>query len=549
MNWKKLFDTYGLKNISNVTNSKEKNAFMYLDSKLSFFSKHAILSLVLIGSIGMMMRLYYWEYYIPVTSDSFDYFLYAIDIKFLGHLPNGWTPANNGWPIFLSIFFSIFNFDNGLAYMQLQTFLSMILSVLTIVPIYLICKKYVGNTYALIGGSMFILEPRIIQNSLLGVTESLYVLSITLSLVFINSRKNVFVFLSFAICAAAVMIRSEAFLLFFVITILFFVNNKKTKSIFAKYCISVVIFALILIPNVVYKQEVIGTDALFDRISDSVKQYGKTEAYYKGGVESSTTNALITGLENYVKFMIWVSIPTFILFLPIGIYLLFKKWERRNLLLIVFVIFMSLPALYAYSYPHLDTRYLYVIYPVFCVISLFTVKLCGDVFKIKNIIPLIILPVIIASSMVFLSIDNQNNTNKEAFLIAEQLVKFVKGINSSSKVSHYINEAEVLEKWPIMPTKAESEHVFSISKIPTVNYDSLEEFITASKNNQLSHLVIDDSENSPKFLTDIFYQKKDYPYLIKIFDSSNVGYDYKVQIYEIDYELFESYSTSKLQFN
>lgn len=537
-----------MKNTDN--NSKEKSIFMHFDSKLSFLSKHVILSLILIGSIGMMMRMYYWEYYVPVTSDSFDYFLYASDIKFLGHLPNGWTPANNGWPIFLSVFFSIFDFDRALAYMQLQTVLSMILSVLTIIPIYLICKKYVDNTYALIGGSMFVLEPRIIQNSLLGVTEPLYILSITLSLVFINSRKNVFVFISFIICAAAVIVRSEAILLFFVITILFFINNKKTKFVFAKYCIAVVIFALILIPNVMYKQEVIGNDALFDRISDSVKQYGKTEAYYKGEIEKSdAVNALITGFENYVKFMIWISTPTFILFLPIGVYFLFKKWERKNLLLIVFTVFMSIPALYAYSYPHLDTRYLYIIYPVFCVISLFTIKLCGDVFKIKNTIPLIIISAIIASSTIFLSIDNQNNTNKEAFLIAEQLVKFVKGINSSSRVSHYINEAEVLEKWPTVPQKDESKPVLSISKIPTVNYDSLEDFIIASKNINLTHLVIDDSENSPKFLTDIFYQKKNYPYLIKIFDSSNVGYNYKVQVYEIDYDKFESYSATKLQFH
>ena len=39
--------------------------------------------------------------------DNLVYFLYASDINFQGQLSSEQTPANNGWPIFLGLIFSI----------------------------------------------------------------------------------------------------------------------------------------------------------------------------------------------------------------------------------------------------------------------------------------------------------------------------------------------------------------------------------------------------------------------------------------------------------
>ena len=66
------------------------------------------------------------------------------------------------------------------------------LSVLTIIPVYLLCKKFVKNEYALLGAGIFVLEPRIIQNSLLGITEPLYIILGSISLLFFLSNKIVY---------------------------------------------------------------------------------------------------------------------------------------------------------------------------------------------------------------------------------------------------------------------------------------------------------------------------------------------------------------------
>ena len=63
-------------------------------------------------------------------------------------------------------------------------------------------------------------------------------------------------------------------------------------------------------------------------------------------------------------------IPLFILVTPIGFFLFIKKLNPDKLTLIVTSVFLSIPAFYAYSYPLLETRYLYFLFPIFCIFAI-----------------------------------------------------------------------------------------------------------------------------------------------------------------------------------
>ena len=67
-------------------------------------------------------------------------------------------------------------------------------------------------------------------------------------------------------------------------------------------------------------------------------------------------------------------IPIWIAFVPIGIIIILKKIDVKSGLLISTMIIMALPAFYAYSIPLQDGRYLFFLYPIFTVISLFTIN-------------------------------------------------------------------------------------------------------------------------------------------------------------------------------
>ena len=179
-----------------------------------FSLKHIIFSIAIILSVGLFLRLYYFPYNIPLVLDALKYFLYASDGVVLGHLPESYTFANNGWPAFLSLFFSLSHFGNILDYMNLQRVLTVSLSILTIIPVYLLCKRFFSPFYAIIGAAIFAFEPRIIQNSELGITDPLFITLVTLSLYFFFSSKKNLVYVSFAFAAFATLVRLRVSLSF-----------------------------------------------------------------------------------------------------------------------------------------------------------------------------------------------------------------------------------------------------------------------------------------------------------------------------------------------
>ena len=72
------------------------------------------------------------------------------------------------------------------------------------------------------------------------------------------------------------------------------------------------------------------------------------------------------------------------------------------------------------------------------------------------------------------------------------------------------------------------------------DYTSLNEFIGFGKNEGLTHIVADENPNRAEFLNDVFKNEEKFPYLTKIYDSSEHDYEYHLKIFRINYEKFES---------
>lgn len=143
--------------------------------------------------------MYYFPQGIPLSLDVLSYFFYANDVSILGKLPTGYHFPNNGWPIFISFFFSIFHSNNILDYMDLQRYLSISISVLTVIPVYFLCRRFVEKQYSLFGAVLFLLDPRLIQNSLLGDTQPLFICLGAVSLYLFFSKNMKIIYLSFGV--------------------------------------------------------------------------------------------------------------------------------------------------------------------------------------------------------------------------------------------------------------------------------------------------------------------------------------------------------------
>ena len=201
-----------IKNPSNKIGIKKTEISL---SKSLFF-----LLIIFVGS--MIIRLYYLPFDLPLVLDSQHYFWYANDMSTLKTIPTEYNSHNNLWPSFLSLFFSIDSSNNILNYMNTQRILSTLISALTIFPIFFLCRKFFSNKYSLLGSLFFIFDPRLIMNSLQGITEPIYFLIGISIILFSLSYNKKFYYISFGLAAIFSLIRYEGLLILVPLTVIYF---------------------------------------------------------------------------------------------------------------------------------------------------------------------------------------------------------------------------------------------------------------------------------------------------------------------------------------
>ncbi|QLH09714.1 ArnT family glycosyltransferase [Candidatus Nitrosotenuis sp. DW1] len=510
-----------------------------IESRTKFVTKKTVISLTVIITVGFLIRFHYFPYGIPITLDGLRYFLYAMDVSVLGHLPTGYSFPNNGWPLFVSIFFSIFHLDNFLDYITLQRVLTVIISVATAIPVYFLCKRFFENTLALVGAALFIFHPRIIQNSLLGTTDPLFIFLSTTSLLLFLNHNKIAVYFSFVIAALSALVRYEGLLLIIPFSIMFFVKYKKQPKIVLRYSAVLCLFVLTLLPMAYLRIETTGKDGLLSHIISGAKVTAT-----QGSViaDSQSKFSLVEGLYNLVKFSGYVLVPTFVIFIPLGLLLFFKNRNYNSTTLIITGVLMLIPALYAYGRGIQEPRYLFVIFPVVAIISLYTLKKILAKSQKQNIALIVVIGAVLITSIIYLDfkkIDLEHE--KEAIQLSLFIHNLNGSVNEYSPESTYVETAGMYDvKFPTL-----SNSIQYGSRVIPLDGSSVEDTIKIGKSKGLSYLVIDSlntKANRKPFFNDVFYHEEKYPYLSKVFDSSQHGYDYQVKIFKIDYEKFEALS-------
>ena len=375
---------------------------------------------------------------------------------------------------------------------------------------------------------IFAFEPHIIQNSIQGITEPLYIFLVTSAILFFTSSKKRFIYLSFGITGLATLVRQEGVILFIALSIMFFVLHRKEGKVIIKYAIVISIFLLLIIPMEIFRMENSSGGSLTTRLSNGV-----------GNITSSHGHLFtqfVSGLKTFLTLFGSTFIPIFIFFVPLGTFLIIKTKNKEMITILVVIIFLLLAAFYAYFSYAPDTRYVYPVFPLFAVLSLFAVKSFRNKVNYHNTFLILLIIGVLLSSTVFLhfrSIDIERE--KEALNLSYYLINSTSGINPYSTASQYIPIAEMKNlAFPI-----ESKLIPTGPKqISTDTFDSLESYLKYGKDNGLTDIVIDDSKRIPPYINDIFYHKEKYPYLTEVFDSSEHGYKYHTKIFRINYEKF-----------
>ncbi len=513
----------------------QKNSLSFiekLEEKISFFSNNIFFSLLIIGIIGLGIRILFLHIEIPINSDNFLYFRYAVD-QITGYDGTD-TFANDGWPFFLSLFFSITPSNNFMDYMALQRFLTIGISVLTIIPIYFLGKQFFSKPYAVLGSAIFIFEPRIAQNSLFGITEPLYIIALTISLVLIFNKKYYLQYISFVTLSCSILVRSEGLFLLPIFFVIFFLRSGINKKSFFSFFIILVIIISILLPASVIRSEHIGNDGLTGRISLGVTHINETA----NGNQNQVFSIVSNGIINMLKFLAWSQIPYLIFFVPLGFILFIKSRNKYEKYLILVGIFTLIPTIYAYSFAS-DSRYIFPIYPIFCIMSVYSLRYFLEKTRKPKSVTVLIFSLIVISSIFYLNWkDIDENREFELYNLAREISNRALVVNEFFPESSYLNVIG-LTKIDKFPTSS-NDYMNKNTKLYWYNEtDSIVDMIKSGREKGLDYLVIDDNQNRPQFFKEIITNEKNYSYLIKEFDSSEHGYKYKLKMYKIDYEKFD----------
>jgi len=520
--------------------------------------------LTIILIVGLTVRLYFLPFDVPLFNDAQGYFWYAIDTSILNSIPTEHPTLNNGWPLFLSFVFELIDSNNFLDFQNIQRISSMVISLLTFFPVYFLCSKFFRKSYALIGASLFILEPRLIINSLNGTPEAFYILLISLAIVLFLSDNFKKIYLSFALLGILSLVRFEGFLILFPLTVLFFIRFRHNKKYYLRYVICITIFVIILLPNVHLDNNSNQNVQIIEHISAGPD-------YYQKSIEdhgSSVMDFLSTGISKTTMYFSWITIPIFVIFLPMGIFFIFTKLEFKKITLISVAIMILIPAFYAYSRDFSETKYLFALYPLFCVISCYSLKFFIEKIKKENLILVIIIAAVIITSVLYLdwkALDNEHY--REAFEIVSDVKQMDVRINTD--LGKYGGELLYFH-W----LRIDSGETFPILKndLPQINFGVLEQniieegkevrernlayiekmqitnihdYIIFLKKQEITHLLIDYDNRTHDITNElrmefkqIFDNEKEFPYLVKEYDSKENGFKYHVKLFRINYDKF-----------
>ena len=535
-----------------------------------------IISLSLIIILGLSIRFVYYPFGVPIVIDSFYDFVYASKTVFDNGLPIGYLVTNTGWANFLSFLFLFFDKTNPSQLMDVQRIASIIISTITVLPIFFILRRFVGYKWALFGSLLLIVEPRLLLISLEGINYSLFFFLFVLTITFFLKKTSFSLFLSFVCLAFCAIVRFEGLLLVIPMSITYFIKFRDKKSIL-RFLGMVAIMVIIILPIGILRMQatddrcieyifgtVCGQDGITNNILSGPAWFYSfimlneqlTESHmsniddpsikfhkeaYDDKEGSNIFKFINESFSRLAKFLGLALIPYFGFFIAFNVISRIKNWKGFGLnfdsiLILSCTGIMLLPALYAYTRGIDEIRYVLVVLPLLCIVSLSWNKSVSEKILKNRSIVVILIVLILISSITFIEFNKRDSVHDiESFLVSQKIVELTSVTNTFHQ-DGYVKTAVLISDWPILPETSDSgKIVHNFQKIPTKNHHDLAEFISDSKKYGLKYLVIDKDN---ELFNDLRKNPAGHPYLNKIFDSNNFDFENKFMIYEINYKLF-----------
>lgn len=479
---------------------------------------------------GFVIRINYSPQDIPVILDSLNYFIVANDLSISGNVPTGYNKPNLGWPLFLSTIFQISRFENYIELMNIQRTASIIFSSLTIIPIFFLSKKFFNSSIALVGGVFFAFSLYIIENSYVGSNESLFIfLMVIFFVLFFQKQKN-HVIISFIFLGLATIVRYEGILFILPATVIFLSKFKNEKNYKKYFLICLGLFSSSIVLMILWRFSMGMSDGFIGNFTSGGNTVFNEETIKDEPIESRFY--LERGLSELLEFIGRLLLPVCIFFVPYSIIPLIKKQKKDFIYFVMLMIFYLIVPIYAYGRGFEEVKYVFVLFPVFIISSLFIIEKISIKTQKNSLIIFIVIILIISSSIVLLE---SRKSDKQEILEIVEIAKIVHElpgkINDYGAESYYVEPVRYENiKFPIL-----SQDIHIEQKVKRIYGDTIEDLMNSAMDRDLRYLAITEESNNV-ILSDIYRNDQKYDFLEKIFDSEITHEKFKMKIFKINYK-------------
>ena len=540
--------------------------------------KSIVLFLIIIATISLGFKLYTVDFTVLPEEDTFGYVLRGI-----AHNNGDFTehPRKTlGWSIFISPFFNMIDSNNFLDYVNIARGIGIGISIITIIPMYVLARKFFDAKYSLCAVGLFAFEPHLNHVSGLGMTEPLYILATILSLYFILNKNSNYSYLSFLTIGLLWWVRWNGIVMLLIASIIFFTNFKKTPKLFLKYFACLAICLIVVSPMLIERNEQYDSPFFFSQservftgeyttiMADNMLdvEYSAFDYIDDHGFGKFIEKFVFLGIYNLFFVLFKMSLPYLIFFLPIGILFSLrsfdqeKKYIRSNWILIL----ISLSAFIFYFAILPEKRLIYHVYPFLIILAAISLQrfieyglpIFSFTEKHKKICVVGIMCVVVISSGLYtLRYESPDPIlSNEKVLLAEILEnKFSGKILDAGYTlqglyyAHVTDPSGVFKNYKISQNPG-AYYMFefnseNVNLLPTLLYaKSLDDFIEVSYEHELNYISINKNSVSEVFypyLDGIYENEEKFPYLIKVFDTEQEGFEkLKAKVFEIDYKIY-----------
>lgn len=499
------------------------------------FSK-TVIALTLTVFLGIIIRIYFTPWDLPTNSpDAFGYMLEGI-----AYSKGDFSYFNTRtlWPAVLSIFFVPFKFENYFEYITIMRIVSISISVLTIPILFLISRKVLENKYAILTTVLFTIEPNLVENSIFGITEPIFIMIGLISVYFAMNVDRKFLFIGFMFAGLAFDTRLNGIVLLFVMLIVSKVHIQNKKQFIYTISIGVGIFLLVIFPHFAYP--IISETSPFPIINGITKTIFEEEVSYStvnSGPVNSSFDIISNAAKNEFLHIFRISVPFLIILAPFGIITAVKEMNRQKIILFSCIIISLIIALPQYTISN-EYRNLFFITPFLSIFASMGIQKILPNVELKNIFLLLLISGLILLSGFFLN--DRYTIDKELFLEKDKIGKHIaKNFQGTIMGHHYLETVRNMDNiLPGVVSTNESLYVLN----PGIPMRTIDELLNFSINNNVDFLVMESSIDHKHFpiFSKIMVDEKKFIFFEKVFDSSEHGYKkIHTKIFKIDYSKYD----------